>query len=199
MKIMKKLLIIISILFIHSISFANSFDNFSAFEQFDKQDKQEFNKLKKEAKKCINNWDFNCAEDDLDKMKKYITSKKDNDIISDLRSDLLSARGNKIRSERRVKAASANIELRDCGVCNGDMCSCTLYVNGYEKGLLFYHWNSVGKWYDITFPNHNWPNGDYNPASWSSKLQLIKCGKIDVGSLSEALQYAAKCYALGHY
>ena len=54
------------------------------FSEFERQDKIQFNKLKNEVKNCIKNWNFKCAENKLEKMRKYITSKKDKKIINEL-------------------------------------------------------------------------------------------------------------------
>jgi hypothetical protein len=106
---MKSLLIIV---LLFSFSFADSFDDFSSFEQFEKQDKQEFNRLKKKAKDCINNWDFNCARDSLYQMKKYITTKKDSKTINNLWDSLYAEEDRKKRNEEAQRRANAKKDIR---------------------------------------------------------------------------------------
>ena len=198
---MNRLLIIIFI--IPLFSFAGNYD-FNAFDKFDRMDKQEFNRLKKEVKKCINNWNFDCARSKLYKMKKYITSKKDNKMIDNLWNELNREEEAKTRYEEAQRRANSNrtYSIENCYAgADGAKC-CSLIIDGEDKGHICYQWDSSSNDYKI-FPV--WGanidvNGYYDP-----NLHMIwttKCGDSSAGSvygISSALDKFANCVANGYY
>ena len=181
-------------------------NDFSAFDKFDRMDKQEFNRLKKEVKKCINNWNFDCARDKLYKMKRYITSKKDNQIISSLWNKFYEEKRAKERYEKENEEIKANsskyVYISDCyDGADGARC-CSLYINGEKEGTFCYQWNSSYKHYDIfsLFGANFSVRGYYAPSL--HMIWTTKCGDSSAGSVysvSEAVREYANCVANGHY
>jgi len=195
---MKKFLIFLFPLFLFA-----GFNDFSAFDKFDRMDKQEFNRLKKEAKECIKNWNFSCARNKLKNMKKYITSKKDNKIIDNLWSELYREESAKERYEEAQRRANSNksFSLEYCynGSSGGARC-CRAIIDGEDKGSICYKWDSHYNHYSIfpVFGAEIYENGYYDP-----NLHMIwttKCGKTyTVYSIASALNKFLNCVANGHY
>jgi len=177
-------------------------NDFSAFDKFDRMDKQEFNRLKKEARRCINNWNFDCARNRLYKMKKYITSKKDNKIIDNLWSDLNKEEDIKRKYEVARRAnSSKSIYIGSCYNGTGARC-CALYINEEKEGTFCYKWNSSYNHYDIfsLFGANFSVIGYYAPSL--HMIWTTKCGDSSAGSvysISEAIRKYANCVANGHY
>lgn len=186
-----------------------SMSDFDQFEQFDKQDKQEFNSLKNKIQKCIKKWDFECAQNDIKKIKRYVTSKKDSKIIADLKIALSNEKYKKQEYEERKRRANAKKSIR-IGNChngsNGAM-MCTLYVNGSYDGNIFYKLKSNGD-YDIFILGSK--NAYTNSGFYDTNLHRVwttRCGdsvfgrseKKFVYDLSKALYMYANCSINGVY
>ncbi len=208
---LQKILIIFLLFSLSSVVFANGFNSFDQFNKFDKQDKQEFDRLKKETKHCIINWDFDCARNNLGKMKKYITSRKDNTIISSLWDDLYAQKREKERQEEAQRQAeeaqrqansNKSINITDCSYTNWNrQTMCTLNVNGsYDGNIVYYYKNNV---YNIFITGSNSASiisGGYNPSL--NNIDTTACGESSIGSVnsvSQALYMYANCAINGHY
>ena len=145
---MKSLMVLLSFTLITSASFAGtSLSAFDQFDKFDKIEKKEFNKLLKKAKSCIEQHDFSCAEDALEKAKKYISCKKDVQKIDALREKLASARESERRENERER-----IEITDIKIDRNDNggAVCVYYkINGYPYSnnchLTYYYDNGAWK------------------------------------------------------
>ncbi|WP_456480304.1 hypothetical protein [Nautilia sp.] len=187
-------------LFLFSLLFSTGFDAFSEFEKFEKNDKKEFQSLKKKAESCINNWDFSCTSDALDKMKLYITSPKDKKIISSLWDKYYDEKEAKRRYEEKQRARSryVSVSIRDC--YNK---TCSVNVNGSYAGTIAYWWkSSSGGYYVINYKATNGgllgKSGHYHPSL--NEVYMSDCGtKRRVYSLKQAMKYVVKCAVSGHY
>jgi len=197
------ILILVSTLLFASMS------DFDQFEQFDKQDKQEFNSLKKKIQKCIKKWDFECANKKIKKIKKYVTSKKDSKVITDLKIALSNEKYKKQEHEEAQRRANAkkSIKITNCQNGSGGATMCTLYVNGNYDGNIFYKLKSNGD-YDIYILGSK--NAFTNSGFYDTSLHRVwttSCGdsvfgrssKKFVYDLSKALYMYANCSINGVY
>ena len=203
MLILQKIITIFLLFSLSSLVFASNFDDFNQFDQFDKQDKQEFNRLKSKAKSCMNSWDFSCAEDSISKMKKYITLKKDNKIISSLWDDLEIKKREKERYEEAQRQAnsSESVSVTNCYDIDDGQTMCKLYINGSQDGNIFYYYKDNGYVIYISGSSKAEANGGgYNPSL--NYIYTANCGNSPLGSvnsISQALEMYANCSVNGHY
>ena len=182
---------------------------FDQFEQFEKMDKIEFNKLKSKVNKCLDRWDFGCAEDAIGKMRQYAGSRKDIQKIYALKSKLQAKREEKARRDEARRKANRikSIKIASCSNSSGGGKMCMLYVNGRRDGFIFYHLNSDNT-YQINISSSKYAksnSGFYDPKLhrvWSTYCGDSVFGaspKKFVYSLSDALFEYAKCSLVGRY
>jgi len=187
---MKRLALLI---FTISSLIGSEFDDFSQFAQFEKQDKEAFKKLESKVKRCINNWNFSCARDNLYKMKKHIVSKKDSRVIDTLWTDLYTQEREKKEYEeaQRLANSTKSIEVYRCDFYKKGLCD--LKVNNAYDGVVFYKYKNGEYMLDImNSKNAKATVGGYYPDA--DELYVPYCGhKYDVGGLFNALNYFANC------
>jgi hypothetical protein len=184
-------------------------DDFSAFEQFDNMDKTNFKKYEQKINNCIKEWKFECAKENLNKIKRYITKKSDNNTISSLWSKLYAEQDKKERYEEAKRRANANksIELKNCQSASGGARMCSMYVNNRYDGNIFYKLKNDGNYNIFILGSKNAKN---NSGFYDTKLHRVwttYCGdsvfgaskKVHVYDLSKALYMYANCSINGRY
>jgi len=184
-------------------------DDFAAFEQFDNMDKINFKKYEQKINNCIKEWKFECAKENLSKIKRYITQKSDNNIISSLWDKLDAEQDKKEQYEESKRIANSHkyITLKNCQNASGGSRMCTIYVNNSYDGNIYYKLKNDGN-YNIFILNSK--NAKNNSGFYDTKLHRLwttYCGdsvfgvskKIYVYDLSKALYMYANCSINGRY
>ncbi len=201
---MKKIFYIL--IFVTSLVFAGGFNDFSQFEKFEKADMKTFLFLKREAKKCIKDRDFNCSKEKIKSMKKYIVTKKDKSVIIALKESLADEMRKKREEELAALNSNKHIRLSDCRKSSSghDTNVCTIYVNGkYDGGVFYYYNHDNSKLINIFILGSK--NAKINNGYYDTSLNSVwttNCGKTRIGevrSLSKALYYFANCSINGRY
>jgi len=168
--------------------FAGGFDNFEEFEKFEKKDKTEFTKLNNRTIECINEENFDCAKNTLQKMKRYITAPSDEKVIKNLHDKYKSAYQNKLkRAEKKGKYVNVKKGVGSCYTvyADGEYIGCvnavlSKYSGGYQYELFSEHSSKTCKTFVV---------GNYFPGT--SSLFIASKGSFNVPSFNEALKMFA--------
>jgi len=198
---------LIWIILMSTLLFGASFDDFSAFNQFEKMDTNRFLELKQKIQNCTKKWNFPCAENYLEKIKKYITKKSDNEVIASLRSELNHQKQMQLQAQERANS-DKKIVMKYCGNGSGRTYKCSLYVNDNYDGIIYYYYDSGNRVYTISIngsKNAETTGGYYDPKLndvWTTRCGSSVYGrsnKIFVYDLKKAMKMFANCAINGKY